>query len=280
MGRSRSLAMSRPGLVNQSTTAVLLLGDASAPELQPVAEFVMRQRSATDIRLARNVADVRLLAADGQWFPELIVALQSWPGEFSVSDVRKLLSLAPLARLVCVCGGWCESEGRTHLNWPMAVRAPVSAAVDRIQCELAAIREEAIPLPLTAARGEIFVADFAFACEAALHSMNVAVVSPDRRWKQMLCAALVRGRHQVVALEDSAPPAAIIWDCDPWDSARRAELHSLRRTYRASTIVACAGFLLDDLADDMQEAGANAVCFKLAPLTKLFSQLDSAGALS
>jgi hypothetical protein len=266
--------------VNQSGTAVLLLGDASALEMQPVVEFVMRQGSAVDIRQSSNVAEVRRLAVDDQWFPELIVALQSWPDEFSISDVRTLMSLAPLARIVCVCGVWCDSEGRTHLNWPLAIRARVSTAVDRIQRELATVRGETTPLPLTAGRGEIFAADFTFACEAKPHSMPVAVVSSDRRWKEMLCAGLVQGGRPVVTLENSNSPAAIIWDGDPWDSVRLAELRSLRRTYQTSMIVACAGFPRDGLADEIRDGGADAVWFKLAPLATLLSQLDAQAAVS
>lgn len=265
--------------MNQSSTAVLLLGDALAPEMLPAAEFV-RGRGDLDVRTSQGVVELQRLMVAEEWYPDLIVALQFWPEQFSGNDVRRLLPLAPLARIVCVCGAWCDSEGRTHPHWPLAVRAPVPTAIDRIRRELAAIRGETAALPLTAARGEIFAADMKFALQAPPRSMQVAVESPDRCYEQMLSAALVRGGHQVVGLENSPPPAAILWDSDPWDNVRLAELRSLRSAHSKATIVACTGFYRDDQASAIHGAGADAVWSKLAPLTMLLSKVQAAAAVS
>lgn len=232
----------------------------------------------TVVRHAPGVDDVRRFAIEERWFPDLVVALQSWPDQFSAGDVRNLLSFAPLARIVCVCGAWCDSEGRTHLNWPLAVRSPVSCAAGRISRELAAIRGETIPLPLTAGRGEIFAADCAFPRDRSPDGASVAVVSPERRWLRMVAIALSDSGHPVVDLEDATDPLVIVWDADPWESDRSGELHSLRSRFPQATIVACLGFVRDDLTDELRAAGADSVWFKLAPLATLRSLVTNPAA--
>ena len=64
--------------------------------------------------------------SESGWHPDLVVAFESWPDQYSSAGVIRLLSLAPLARFVCVSGPWCESAGRTHAVWPLAVRVPVA----------------------------------------------------------------------------------------------------------------------------------------------------------
>jgi hypothetical protein len=89
---------------------------------------------------------------------DLIVVCQSWSDEYTSRDVAALLSAAPLARILCVCGRWCDSDGRTRDVWPLAVRVPAAEFETRLRRELEVLDGMRPPLPLTASRTEIFAA--------------------------------------------------------------------------------------------------------------------------
>ena len=83
--------------------------------------------STFDRRRILNAA-ARMLARGGDP-PELIVLVQSRPGEFSAAEIDDLRRLAPLARVRRLLGTWCEGEARRrpaaerlheHLLAPMA----------------------------------------------------------------------------------------------------------------------------------------------------------------
>jgi len=54
--------------------------------------------------------------------PDLIVLVQSYPGEFAERQIDDIRRHAPLARLVAVLGTWCEGEMRSGTPWSGAVR--------------------------------------------------------------------------------------------------------------------------------------------------------------
>ena len=257
-----------------SRIAVVLIGDVSAREMQPVVALLQSRDDQIVLRHLPTVADFQRLTCEEAALPDFIVALQTWPGEFSGEEVRMLLSLAPLARIVCVCGRWCDSEGRTGKHWPLAVRAPVPCAAARLARELAALRGRSTFVPLTATRGEIFAADCVSQPRKAACAREIAVISPDRHWKGMLAAALRRVGHRLIG-DAGTEDTAFVWDADPWDDVRTDELRALRRRYPRSTIVACAGFIGDDIVSELECAGADAVWFKLAPLAVLMPMLDA-----
>jgi hypothetical protein len=89
---------------------------------------------------------------------DLIVVAQSWSDQYTPADVAALLSAAPLARVLCVYGRWCDSDGRTRDVWPLAVRVPVAEFETRLRRELEVLERTLPPLPLTASRTEIFAA--------------------------------------------------------------------------------------------------------------------------
>ena len=92
--------------------------------------------------------------------PDLVIVCQSWPDEFSASEVTLALCRWPLALWVCCYGAWCASDGRTRSIWPISVRVPVEEAEGRLNHVwrvLTGQRDE--PLPLTASRDEAFEFD-------------------------------------------------------------------------------------------------------------------------
>ena len=54
--------------------------------------------------------------------PDVIVVVQSYPGEFTDRQIDRLRRVAPLARFVAVLGTWCEGEMRSGTPWSGAVR--------------------------------------------------------------------------------------------------------------------------------------------------------------
>jgi hypothetical protein len=146
---------------------VLVVGDVFSVEMRPVEECVARlARRGFGVRVAPDILEaIRKSSADA-WRADLAVICQHTPDEYTAADVRQLLGAFPLARVVCCYGSWCASDGRTRDVWPLAVRVPVTSAARRIGLELDVLAGDRRPLPLTAARDEIFLFDPDEAIEA------------------------------------------------------------------------------------------------------------------
>ncbi len=89
--------------------------------------------------------------------PDLIVIVQSYPGEFTDSQIDTLRQVAPLARLVAVLGTWCEGEMRTGSPWPGAVRVYWHQWPQQGRAELERLmtgRESLLNLPPTTSEEE------------------------------------------------------------------------------------------------------------------------------
>jgi hypothetical protein len=144
--------------------ALLVIGDFFSPAMQPVRLCVERLvENACDARFRAGVPETAVslgATLDGEpWYPDLVVVCQHWPDEFTERDVRRLLTLSPLARLSCCYGPWCQSDGRSRDIWPLATRVPVESAAGRIARELEVLAGLRRPLPLTASRDEVFLFD-------------------------------------------------------------------------------------------------------------------------
>lgn len=246
-----------------------VIGDTSPAEFQPAVEQVHQNLAAANLRWETGFEAFRQAIAAG-WWPELIIILQAWPDQLSVQEVEELISLCPLARIVCCFGPWCDSDGRTRSIWPLGVRVPAAAFASRFEHELALMshRREGGPLPLTASRTEIFEFDFAHPATRRPIASDVSVISPDGRFREMIASAL-RNAGSTVAELHNARPATIVFDADPWDANRATELAHLRSTHPRSQLIACVGFSRPHVDAELRGAGADTVWLKLAPLTEL-----------
>lgn len=88
--------------------------------------------------------------------PDLVLALEHWPDEYSADEVTQLLHRFPLARIVCCYGPWSASGGRSRQIWPPALRVPLAETPARLDAELAVILGERAPLERTAGLDELF----------------------------------------------------------------------------------------------------------------------------
>jgi hypothetical protein len=254
----------------------LLVGTDGLDEFHPVVEVVHQQVAAESVRTATGCAALRLIVGREGWFPDVIVALQAWPDQFSEADVHELIALCPLARIICCFGPWCDSDGRTRSIWPRAVRVPLAAAAGRLQREFDLLKNNQAgrvsPLPLTASRADMFEFDFGPPLTTGIQFQGVAeVISPDRPWKEMMESALQRAGFRIRTPQNGERLDVVVFDADPWDAGRAATLRAIRAADRESQIVAAVGFPQCELEAELLERGASGVWFKLAPLHLLFA---------
>lgn len=140
--------------MSQRPPRCLLIGNTLAAEMRPVAAALRAAFPDERLAIAGRMSD---LTGSGD-AADLYVVCQSWPDEYTGDEVARLLTWSAAARLVCVCGRWCDSEGRTRDRWPLAVRVPAAEFAPRLEYELQVLSGAAPPLALTASRGEIFAA--------------------------------------------------------------------------------------------------------------------------
>src|SRR5262245_34618790 len=258
---------------------ILQIGDVSLQDLQDVTDALARLAAGTIVRTAADVAGARQIVDEEGWHPDLVVVLQAWPDQYSESEVHDLIALCPLARIVSCYGPWCDSDGRTRTIWPPAVRVSAAAAQGRLAHELTGLRQResaSATLPLTASRAEIFEFDFdgPQVVESRPAALTMVVISPDRRWREMIASSLKATGVDVFDSQAEARPQAIIFDADPWDDVRMEALRAVRAKNELARIVIAVGFPRPDLEFGVFQSGADSVWFKLAPLQELHDELS------
>ncbi len=262
--------------MSDSSLKLTILGYPELEEFRPVFQFLQNHSGVGTVQTAADVSALRSLVSGENQCPDFIVVCEAWPDQFSEPEVIEILRLCPLARIVCCFGPWCDSSGRTRSIWPLAVRTPAAAAQMRLTRELAMLEDQqstARVLPLTASRAEIFEFDYGALPVRAATIAAARVISPDRRWQEMLQAALTRQGCRVFAADASSDLDAVVYDADPWDAGREADLRSVRAAHPQARLVACIGFPRCDLDAGLRQAGADEVYFKLAPLQRLVDEL-------
>ncbi|MDO4551201.1 MAG: hypothetical protein Q4C96_08130 [Planctomycetia bacterium] len=125
--------------MKEQELSLLLLGDIRREEFRLVWENlpVCFQRKAVIRKKIKDILAVNETFLDAENFlenvPEIILLLQSFPGEFTVTEVEQLRRNYPLSRMIVVYGSWCEGEERSgeplmntaRIHWAdWIVRAP------------------------------------------------------------------------------------------------------------------------------------------------------------
>ena len=251
------------------TPVTWVIGQAERAEFRPVLEQLQTLAG------ARFVACPDISAALGApEIPDLILILQSHPDEFTRRDFQRLLQHAPIARLVVASGAWCEADGRTRQVWPVAVRVPVSRAVDRLAIEWALLTgEPGRLLPLTATRDECFAAECA-AAPPRLDGLLISVQSPDRAWRATQEILITSAGGSIAA---SPTEAELIWlDGDPWETGGKRLLQQVQAASPRANLVVSLDFPLPELVETVRSLGAQAVLPKLAADASLLGELQGA----
>ena len=276
-------------VVEPTAIRVLLIGDVDSAEMRPLRESLARQFSARvvcslreqnllaeradhiagDLRHVPTLEDAAVLVSRDNWVPDLVIVCQHWPDEFPAADFERLLALLPLARWICCCGAWCESDGRNRDLWPLAVRTTARTIDVRLAVELAVLRGERPPLPMTASRDETFEFDAA-ASLAGFAGRDVDVITPDPAFRSLL-RELVRAGGGTLWSAGTGSPEAVLWDVDPWAADHLARIAAFRAAHPQCEVVPLMGLAHPEDVDALRALGT------AEPVTKLTAVQQLAG---
>ena len=226
---------------------LLIMGQSDRAEALPLVEWMSHALQPANVARHASLGEALDQLAAGDWIPDLIVVVQSWPDEVTRREIDRLSRFAPLARWVVCCGSWCESDGRTRDLWPLAVRVPLRSAMSRLQHEWRLLCGENVsPLPMSASREETFAIDHPEpGGGVAADSLCVIVRSPDPEYRRYLQELLVHAGHaadcEVSAKRDrvdaNSPPRVFLLDVDPWSEQRRADVLEFSKRFPNDRIV-------------------------------------------
>ncbi len=144
-----------------TSLSILVLGDTTRPEFRETRACLGRWGTVVECSDADSAAAA---LSEGSFSPDVIVAAQAFPGQFSHQTIDRLRRSAPLARVVGLMGSWCEGEMRSGSPWPATVRMywhQWPAHGDRQLRLLAMGQPCSWALPLTATEEERLMADAA-----------------------------------------------------------------------------------------------------------------------
>ena len=259
-----------------SSTHILLLGNASTPEMRSVAASLEQLAAGATLHAKTNIADAAEPAHGQESEPDLVVVCQNWPDEFPAGMVQQLLARYPLARWICCYGAWCESDGRNRDIWPTAVRVPACRAATRIAHELTVLCGETSPLPLTASRDEVFAYE---TCETPSHiraGQHAVALSPDREFQRYLEAfAIEAGFTLRNETEADIKVTVVLFDADPWCDVVKARLVDCRASHPHATIIGLMNLPHPENIQAVQSSGADAVVAKLATQNTLRDAIET-----
>mgnify|MGYP001159348332 CR=1 FL=1 len=221
--------------------------------------------------------------------PELIVLIQSRPGEFTDRAIEALRRSAPLARVWRVVGTWCEGEGRSAPPPAGCASAYWHQWPARWGRELARTERGELPswtLPLTAspeermleldaeplARGAGPVAVFARHPASAAALFDVCRLGGYQ--PTIVDAASLLMEHGPAPLSPAVlERPRILWDATPEQIADPAAIKKLRTDCGSGPIVAVVGFVRPDDCRRAAVAGVAAVVTKPYLIHDLLWQL-------
>lgn len=241
---------------------VLLLGRAAAAEMRALRDSVFAAFADGEIRAVSSPASIEHFLSN-DWKPALVVVCQSHPDEFTPKQVQELIRRFPLARWICAAGLWCESDGRNRNAWPIGVRVPARIAHRRVAIERAVLDGARSPLPLTAGREEAFEYDAVSSALPPSRAGTATVISTDRELRRRFEDDLRIAGYRACDIARSDSPHLILWDADPWNDDRLAELRELRCNHSNARIVALSNFAPPEDEHRLQTAGADFVLCKL-----------------
>lgn len=92
------------------------------PDAHPFVDTWRFLRQHTSLQLVSTVGDAVRNIAQAGIVPDLCVITQSYPQPCPSEHLDALRKQAPLARIVVLCGVWCEGSGRTGRPWPGTIR--------------------------------------------------------------------------------------------------------------------------------------------------------------
>ncbi len=255
-----------------------VVGRVQSAEMLCVREGLKRELSEWEIREFPRLPDLIAVVPKESYFPDLVIVCQHWRDEYAGDHVRKALQILPLARWICVCGVWCESEGRHGSRWPAAVRVPISGLNARLILEANVVGGKTPALALTAGRDEIF--EFGSLIPFPHDSRGTLAVRIDipdpalGSWLSDLCQAAG------LAVVDAKPAGggesiyAVIADRDPLTKDVEQQFADLRHRHPEAKFVVVLGIVYPEDHIRLESAGADVVLSKLTPSAEILGTLE------
>ena len=256
---------------------VLLTGDYEHHEFVDAVQLLRDHHVQLIIETSLSMASARL--RPGEITPSLIVVAQAYPDQIKRADVEALAASAPLARIVCLLGSWCEGETRTGAPWQGVLRLYWHQWLAHWsgQSWASSIENSAMwNFPRTATFGE---QSLYFSKQPIPQAVGrVGIWSKEPESALTLCDGLASGSLECRTLEGNANEQgddfdALIWD-GPLTTSGFDSLQRLTRSNSKVPVVALANFPRTDDVTQLRHLGAEAVISKPFLLNDLRWQLS------
>jgi DNA-binding NarL/FixJ family response regulator len=259
-----------------ASLSILVIGDQRQPEFSDALSRLARFGRIDAVRDPEHAAEN--LAAD-QIVPELIVIVQSYPGQYSAELLERLRRASPLSRILALLGSWCEGELRSGQPWPSVVRLYWHQWPARAERELSRLLRGECPswgLPVTATDEERLLASQAGSSGSP--PRFAAIISRQRTAYEWLAAACRQRGWATVWIKNLhghhvQGVSAAVFDSASGDAGQLGEIREFARRFHPARLIVLADFpRIDDLRR-MHTTGAAAVLAKPVLLEDLFWQL-------
>jgi CheY-like chemotaxis protein len=270
-------------------TSVLVVGSQNETGRQAIIPAGLS--APVDVRHVADLGAAEALLGQPDLAAELLVLVQSRPGQWSATAIDALRRASPLAQVCRVLGSWCEGEARSgqppqgclsiywhqwqarfaqQLDRRMAGCEPAWSLPPTASAEEHALAEAERPL----ARGEGPIAVYAERAESA-GALADACRSAGYEI-QLVCSSPRRPACIATAPRDTKRVRAVVWDTSPEEMTEPRALSVFRDRFGWAPVLAVVDFpRADDFARAI-EAGVEAVISKPYSIHDLLWHLDRA----
>jgi hypothetical protein len=241
---------------------LFFVGDASDPHFHVVVEWL---RTSARLRILATIDDaVREVKQRGAC-PAVVIVGQSRRGQFSQHDVERLVSGAPLARVVVIGGSWCEGELRSgnpvagvhRLAWHGA-----RSIVERELVALAAGRASDWSWPPVAVSAAGAASDSKQMGTGLVVVHSMSAVMAESLSMALFDAGFKTATLDPLQLRSVLGADAIVWDVSTHHHRAEAQWQTLRDQFPNVPVAALCGFPRPEDLTHWRSLGVAAVLAK------------------
>lgn len=257
-----------------SVQTIYVIGSWARPEFSEARDWL--RSNAHAIRFSNVETVVQAIDAAKQ-DPHQILFVQTRPGQFHQSDVNRLRTLAPLARISLLLGSWCEGETRS--GFPLI-------DVPRLAWHNLRPRMNAMTHDVTLSSHSVlpFTTTEQDRCRFELRQcrpevpLRIGVYSADPAQVAALCEMLVGNGHDPVRFTSSDQEFvdAIVWDDAGGARVPRIPARDISAAFGSAattTVIALRTFARIQDVDDDRANGISATIAKPFQVADLFNQI-------
>jgi len=256
--------------------SVLLIGDSR----WDLVRSALGSFSQCDVRQVQDLAEAATFVTNQGFFPELVVLVQSRPGEFSSAQLDALRAHVPLARIWRLLDSWCEGEQRSGRPPAGCTNIYAHQWPARVAAELAEnkLRIHLVPFgPATATSEERLL--WGDGQPLTKRAGLVVVCAPHAETATALAELCQLGGYDTLVVAghqhwNVAAATAILWDCPIEAAADANRVAQLRAAAGGAPLFAMLSFPRVDDCQRAIEAGAAGVISKPFLLRDVFWHLD------